>query len=475
MPTTKSARKSLEEATETVNFSPSPEKESQSDTDLTMASPNSDKCLSCKEKYDHWFQDKLLNITDKCPCILSVCQSCGDESKDDEYCFSGQHLDAYHFLEKEMQSQLQNINKEDPDSGIELPFTFQGKNMIYHGQLKSEDTSKIPESSNEMSGNIYHIYINYSAGSSFHDKSSENFKRQPVVMNTEKDRFPPHETTKKSLKLPPKYPISYKYIAVAIVLASIAIFLARYRNHSKETSSNVPITDEAKMIAHVFEQVKSLESKYTKQSRDLWGTLRQGMRNLVKNSKRTMTILLLHSENTTVDTCFLRDIKKIANDVVEYHMRRKADESNGVAITDTNEVASVPKPRGVIIDMETNSDVFDNPGVFMEKYKSQLEQEKLMIVVNFHKSSLNVMQAFHFLADGYDPYISNVLILLTLEVKNKNFDVAKKVEKIAEHELADLLESLPDNKRDPLITRLTENVYMISVEQSMVTMSCSLS
>uniref|UniRef100_A0A8D8PJV9 Uncharacterized protein n=1 Tax=Cacopsylla melanoneura TaxID=428564 RepID=A0A8D8PJV9_9HEMI len=492
MPTTRSARNSVEV---TNQSSPSHDNESQLDLNAQNKSlPRSDTCLACKEEFEVWFQNGL-DMAVSCPCILSVCKHCAEKSKnDEEYCPVDAHLDERDFFEKEFKLQkLQNINKEELAVIDKIPFTFRNKSMIYHSKPRSEEEFlRIPESKSmthlgqsltkdgrilECSSdftninihniNIYNININiyniYSSEDIFIDKSFDTPKQHSKKMIPEKDTFPPPHASFLKQKM-----VFGGVIILGVVIALLYGYLMR-------TSTTSSITDESVMIEHVFEQVHTLENKYTKQPRDLWGTLRRGMRNLVKKSNEPMTILLLHSENTTVDTCFLRDIKKIANEVVEYQMRLKGDESNGVTATDTNEVVTKPKPNGVIIDMETNSDIFDNPGVFMETYKTQLEQEKLMIVVNFHKSPRMVMEAFHFLTDAFDPYVSNILIILTVEVKNKNYDAKKNVEYIAEHELADVLKGLPDHKSEPLITRLTENVYMITEERNMFSMSCSLS
>uniref|UniRef100_A0A8D8XXV9 Uncharacterized protein n=1 Tax=Cacopsylla melanoneura TaxID=428564 RepID=A0A8D8XXV9_9HEMI len=490
MPTTRSARNSVEE---TNQSSPSHDNESQLDLNAQNKSlPRSDTCLACKEEFEVWFQN-VLDMAVSCPCILSVCKHCAEKSKnDEEYCPVDAHLDERDFFEKEIKLQkLQNINKEELAVIDKIPFTFRNKSMIYHSKPRSEEEFlRIPESKSmthlgqsltkdgrilECSSdftninihniNIYNIniYNIYSSEDIFIDKSFDTPKQHSKKMIPEKDTFPPPHASF----------LKQKMVFVGVIILGVVIALLY--GYLMRTSTTSSITDESVMIEHVFEQVHTLENKYTKQPRDLWGTLRRGMRNLVKKSNEPMTILLLHSENTTVDTCFLRDIKKIANEVVEYQMRLKGDESNGVTATDTNEVVTKPKPNGVIIDMETNSDIFDNPGVFMETYKTQLEQEKLMIVVNFHKSPRMVMEAFHFLTDAFDPYVSNILIILTVEVKNKNYDAKKNVEYIAEHELADVLKGLPDHKSEPLITRLTENVYMITEERNMFSMSCSLS
>lgn len=137
-----------------------------------------------------------------------------------------------------------------------------------------------------------------------------------------------------------------------------------------------------------------------------------------------------------------------------------------------NEVEFKQKGKGVYINMEDYPLVFDNAGEFMEKYKSELEQDKLLIVENFHKSPMTVMEAFHYLSDTIDPWVKNVLIILTLEIKISK-RVSQHIEDTAEQELRELLKSLPDNLSNPLITRLTENVFMVADEAK--DSSCSLS
>lgn len=353
-------------------------------------------------------------------------------------------------------------------NGVKIPFYFvENSAECIDGEEKS-----IPKSRQTVVNDI-----------TIENNVTNNFDNQQNQNNTIKDRsstptaMPISQSDKHNKKRNDKtsskrnyFNIPYAVILI-IVVGVAAVGIRIYINNGKEIAEETDPT-ETKII-DVFEKIADLERTYSKQRKGLWATLRLGMRKLLKQNNSPTTILLLHSENSTVDTCFLRDIKNIiTNDIALFqHTQRvlnEVDEQTG----HLNQVAF--KPKGVVINMETSNDIYDNPGMFMTRYKTQLEQDKILIVINFHKSPLRVMEAFHFLSDTLDPWVKNLLIILTLPIKNPKI-TNKSSEYIAESELRELLKSLPDNIGDPLITRLTENVYIVPDEDSSVSRtSCSL-
>lgn len=284
------------------------------------------------------------------------------------------------------------------------------------------------------------------------------------------------------------YTVSLLFLAVGIVW-----YYNPYNVFgSSDRETHVIETDTTELkIQDVFNKIDKLEGAFTKQPKDLWATLRLGMRNLLKQYNAPTTILLLHGENYTVDACILQGVKRIIIADIVLFQQKQIEISNKGAVKpkgenddmddykdmapfqqNSNEVAV--KPTGVELDMDDYKEVFDNPGEFMNKYRTDLERDKILIVKNFHKSPTNVMEAFHYLSDTIDPWVKNLLIIVTLKIRNSTIPNRSSAY-LAENELKTLLKDLPDNVSDPLITRLTENVYLIADEgRSFLRISCPL-
>ncbi|KAI5702898.1 hypothetical protein M8J76_015937 [Diaphorina citri] len=427
MPTTRS-RKSQREV-ETNNLSLSSDDECSNE----IQDHPVDECSNpdCGKKYEFTLPFEKFDLKHKCPCIFTVCKDCENESEElKEYCPLDKHDNPEDFIK--------NL-KPVTDSGKE-------KNLQ---ELEEETLNKY-----NLNGKQIFIYIENDSDHETHrNLEREDTNLNVLVIKLSAPKIKPDEH---SLVL-------NKFTVFALIVALVALYLYMAPS-SKFPIDNKVIKTNEEMIKEVLEILTSLESRYEKQPKDLWAALKLGMRNLLTQSAAPTTILLLHSENTTMDTCFLCDIKKVANDIAMYQLNTGNKNSSEISSTQ-------PKPCGIIIDMEHETDVFDNPGVFMEKYKAQAKTEKLMIVLNFHKSPLPVMEAFHFISDTYSPWVENLLIILTLEVKEINH---QNHEYIAENELRKILKNLPGHKSDPLITRLTENVYLVA-EESKSTLACSLS
>lgn len=421
-----SKRRSQRNITTTTNLNP---ETNQMDVIIQV-----EKCANCSKIYETWFEEQCFNIHKKCPCILSVCMECSDESfKDDsEYCPLDKHESVLNFVEKE----CPGVSKETKP----LNFTEIAEKINFivneHKIILRYEENLLDNIDGAEGDNIIHTsLINDTL-----ETSNQTVTNGHHISDTQNNL----KNTKSNIL----------FIILGIIIVCIAIFFSWYRlsNNSVEISNKTVITFE-----EVVERLNTLEKTYSKQPGDLWASLRVGMRKLVNHINSPTTILLLHSQNSKVNTCLLAKIKDITIDIASFQK---------------NEVEFKQKGKGVYINMEDYPLVFDNAGEFMEKYKSELEQDKLLIVENFHKSPMTVMEAFHYLSDTIDPWVKNVLIILTLEIKISK-RVSQHIEDTAEQELRELLKSLPDNLSNPLITRLTENVFMVADEAK--DSSCSLS
>uniref|UniRef100_A0A182T124 Uncharacterized protein n=1 Tax=Anopheles maculatus TaxID=74869 RepID=A0A182T124_9DIPT len=110
-------------------------------------------------------------------------------------------------------------------------------------------------------------------------------------------------------------------------------------------------------------------------------------------------------------------------------------------------------------------DIEKDYGVFLAEQKEALRQHGVLVVRNFQEVPAWAAQAFHTICDTQEPLVDRAVIYLTLDML-KAGDLLQPSKRSAVEEAENLLHELWKNTLEPavlqpLITRVTDNVYRI--------------
>ncbi|XP_026467018.1 uncharacterized protein LOC113370551 isoform X1 [Ctenocephalides felis] len=172
-----------------------------------------------------------------------------------------------------------------------------------------------------------------------------------------------------------------------------------------------------------------------------WSVVYSGLHNVIdRNSKFKATVFLfLHPKDINNASINLsREIAKIA--------ARSLGTSGPIFVTE-QDINNLPNERGY----------------FIEQYRSDLEKQKVLVLPDLHKIPPHIAESLHFVCDVENPLVQKSIIILTMEITNINLKVPplRQIENILQGLWSP---PLSDNKIEPIITRLTTSVSMITPE-----------
>ncbi|XP_050091878.1 uncharacterized protein LOC126575291 [Anopheles aquasalis] len=188
-----------------------------------------------------------------------------------------------------------------------------------------------------------------------------------------------------------------------------------------------------------------LESSYHSIDSTLWDSLDCSVRQATHTTARPKpgTFLFMHNGAPSVVSRFLENVTKITSDCF-----------GGTA------------PIVLGSERFKQPDIAGDFGVFVAEYAQALRERSVMVVRNLEDIPPKAAQAFHSICDPEEPLVSRALIYLTMDisaapkalVESAGSSETAKAEKLLKQMWQD---SLRPEILDPLITRLTENVYRI--------------
>lgn len=108
----------------------------------------------------------------------------------------------------------------------------------------------------------------------------------------------------------------------------------------------------------------------------------------------------------------------------------------------------------------STSDILEDYGRIISKYKDTLEKSGVMIIRNLEKIPGTAAQAFHSLCDEYNPVVNKALFLFTIEVP----EIPKQASHYTRKYLGNKWTELDETKFAPLFTRISSG-FIMSVMQ----------
>ncbi|XP_026467019.1 uncharacterized protein LOC113370551 isoform X2 [Ctenocephalides felis] len=221
------------------------------------------------------------------------------------------------------------------------------------------------------------------------------------------------------------------------------------RSGSDEDSSPENVrygsSDEDKRHSESQNRRNKEKNKYKNRNIDknaqFWSVVYSGLHNVIdRNSKFKATVFLfLHPKDINNASINLsREIAKIA--------ARSLGTSGPIFVTE-QDINNLPNERGY----------------FIEQYRSDLEKQKVLVLPDLHKIPPHIAESLHFVCDVENPLVQKSIIILTMEITNINLKVPplRQIENILQGLWSP---PLSDNKIEPIITRLTTSVSMITPE-----------
>ncbi|XP_058059834.1 uncharacterized protein LOC131210582 [Anopheles bellator] len=224
------------------------------------------------------------------------------------------------------------------------------------------------------------------------------------------------------------------FVVIAIFLA-ISLLVAAYLLSSPTSKPSMP----------VCVRFDTLESSFATVDDTLWDALNVSLQRATGERRRREpgTFLFLHHGSTSTMNGFIENITKIT-------------------------AGCFGGTEPILLDSQyfKRSDIEEDFGVFIAQQTLPLREKGVMVVRNLEDIPPKAAQAFHSFCDPEEPQVDRALIYFTMDTSKVETDQEKRramsALAIAEHLLHRLWENeLRPEVLDPLIVRLTENVYRI--------------
>ncbi|XP_062550082.1 uncharacterized protein LOC134214789 [Armigeres subalbatus] len=197
-----------------------------------------------------------------------------------------------------------------------------------------------------------------------------------------------------------------------------------------------------KKIHHSCEHFSELEKKYPTFDDMLWSTLIVGVnRTINRNPNEPATFIFLYNSSAVADL-FLGDITRITIDCF----------GTGGAIWRTSN------------DFKAD-EIAQNYDRVLSRYREILESQGILVVRDLDRVPPTAAKIFFPICDSYTPLVPRAVIFFTIDISRQPERVVRSnrsCTSIAEGILKDLWrDDLHPNMLDPLVVRLTENVFRI--------------
>lgn len=155
--------------------------------------------------------------------------------------------------------------------------------------------------------------------------------------------------------------------------------------------------------------------------------------------------------------------------VIVFVYNRNAGEAqkliSHISSTITSCFESNPQPLVLSAKDFNRADMIKDFGVAISAYREQLKQSIVMFVHEIQKIPPKVVEAFHTFCDKQSPLVEQSIILFSLELENtKTEDRAALYDVVEERLTEQWKNSVPVNKIQPLLARMTETVLFLETK-----------
>ncbi|XP_052872539.1 uncharacterized protein LOC128277962 [Anopheles cruzii] len=264
-------------------------------------------------------------------------------------------------------------------------------------------------------------------------------QHEPLPVNVSRKSSVQYENTTPRHTVPPRLNSQNTEgignFVVIVIFSAISLLVASYLLSSPSPKPKVP----------VCVRFDTLESSFATVDDTLWDALNVSLQRATGERRRREpgTFLFLHHGATSTMNGFMENITKI-----------------------TTGCFGGTEP--ILLDSQyfKRSDIEEDFGVFIAQQTLPLKQRGVMVVRNLEDIPPKAAQAFHSFCDPEEPQVDRAVIYFTMDTSKVETDPDKREAMSAlanaEHLLHRLWEKeLRPEVLDPLIVRLTENVYRI--------------
>ncbi|CRK90402.1 CLUMA_CG004016, isoform A [Clunio marinus] len=212
----------------------------------------------------------------------------------------------------------------------------------------------------------------------------------------------------------------YYYLSVIAGVVGIIIF---YNCLTNNQNSNGTI--KAKLNCSQF---MDLTKNFPNQDKLLFKSLKIGIEGIVNSDPSKPSVFSIFSTDSALINNLMEEVVKITKQ----------------CINQTNDPINLSKD-------EINEKLVTN-------YKDELSKRTIMIIRDVDKIAPGNVKVLHSFCDTYNPLVEKSIIFLTIHVPGS--PKGKPIDYIREH-LNDQWESLADNVRNPLITRMLDQTFYL--------------
>lgn len=271
----------------------------------------------------------------------------------------------------------------------------------------------------------------------------ENAHREPIQLHTEYNNPQPYSSRGSSLNTDIPKPrgqsepfearnnnSSYKYVLLAMVLLVLAVIYYRY----------MPADDSTKYSTGKRPcEFDVLQKQFPNQDEKLWKSLKCGIESVLNDNPTKPSIyLLLYRDAST-----------------EQMIDQITDRAIDCMGTNT-------RPLKLNKSDFTSAEMEKDYGVAIAKFKPEIVKAGVLLVSDLNLISPIVAQAFHSICDSVSPLVANSVIFLTMHVDDKVSGLNNM--EIAENQLKSNWNVLHQDKLQPLLARVTEQVLLLNSE-----------
>lgn len=173
---------------------------------------------------------------------------------------------------------------------------------------------------------------------------------------------------------------------------------------------------------------------------DIFSNLYSGILEMKKFKKPSVFILLY---------------KNSSEDALERILHNVSAHVNCVLQKGINDAESIPI---VLTAKELHlPELMEDYGIFIDKYKSELQKKNVMIVKNLDEVPWSVVGAFHSICDQYSPLVEQSVIIFTIKVEDFPEKELEFVETILKHKWW----GLKEDHFEPLFARISSMILKI--------------
>lgn len=321
-------------------------------------------------------------------------------------------------------SKIKNAEHYRENSPVEENSSDENSSEVRRFRSKSVDPVKLQQTSTEKQNTS--------------DIPNESVDESQITDDANDDENSPPQATKPDIPEPRKrfsvINLSCPNIAIAIVIFVIAVILGwpYYSEPKKVHRSTSPSC----------EHFSELQKKYPTMDYMLWPTLIVGVDRAINRSPgEPATFIFLYNSSAVADL-LLDDITRIAINCF----------GTGGAIWQTSN------------DFKAD-EIAQNNGLVLSRYREKLESKGILVVRDLDRVPPTAAKIFFTICDSNEPLVHRAIIFFTIDISRQPERVVRSERSstsIAEGILKDLWrDDLRPNALDPLVVRLTENVFRI--------------